>query len=118
MSTVEVYPMLCEKNDSIIKQKSVGTAVKLVLVTQSCPTLCDPVDCSPPGLLYPWNSPGKNTGVGSHFLLQGSNPRLLHCRQILYHLSPGTWQVNFKNPYTEVHVGYEHVFVHGHTDVY
>ena len=38
----------------------------------------------------PWDSPGKNTGMGSHFLLQGifptqgSNPGLLHCRQILY----------------------------------
>ena len=30
---------------------------------------------------------GKNTGVGSHSLLQGSNPGLWHCRQILYHLS-------------------------------
>ena len=44
-------------------------------------------------LLCPWNSPGKNTGVGSHsFLLeifptQGSNLGLLHCRQILYCLS-------------------------------
>ena len=44
-------------------------------------------------LLCPWNSPGKNTGVGCHSLLegifptQGSNPGLLHCRQILYHLS-------------------------------
>ena len=37
---------------------------------QSCPTLCDPIDGSPPGLLHPWDSPGKNTGVGSHFLLQ------------------------------------------------
>ena len=40
-----------------------------------------------------WNSPGKNTGAGSHsllqriFLTQGSNPGLLQCRQILYHLS-------------------------------
>ena len=39
------------------------------------------------------NSPGKNTGVGSHpspqgiFPTQGSNPGLLHCRQIPYHLS-------------------------------
>ena len=47
----------------------------------------------PTRLLCPWNSPGKNTGVGCHFLLQrifltqGSNPDLLHCRQILYHLS-------------------------------
>ena len=44
-------------------------------------------------LLFPWNSAGKNTGVGSHsllqgiFLTQGWNLGLLHCRQILYHLS-------------------------------
>ena len=36
---------------------------------QSCPTLCDPIDSSPPGS-RPWDSPGKNTGVGCHFLLQ------------------------------------------------
>ena len=36
---------------------------------QSCPTLCDPIDGSPPGS-HPWDSPGKNTGVGYHFLLQ------------------------------------------------
>ena len=47
----------------------------------------------PTRLLRPWDSPGKNTGVGCHFLLQGifptqgSNPGLLHCRQTLYHLS-------------------------------
>ena len=44
-----------------------------VLVTQSFPTLCKPMDCSPPG--SSWNSPGilqeKNTGVGCYFLLQG-----------------------------------------------
>ena len=44
-------------------------------------------------LLGPWDFPGKNTGVGCHFLLQGifltqgSNPGLPHCRQTLYHLS-------------------------------
>ena len=54
---------------------------------KSCPTLCDPMDCSP------WNSPGQNTGMGRLFLLQGIfptqglNPGLLHCRQILYQLS-------------------------------
>ena len=37
---------------------------------QSCPTPCDPIDGSPPGLPRPWDSPGKNTGVGCHFLLQ------------------------------------------------
>ena len=36
---------------------------------QSCPTLCDPIDGSPPGSC-PWDSPGKNTRVGCHFLLQ------------------------------------------------
>ena len=36
---------------------------------QSCPTLCDPIDGSPRGS-HPWDSPGKNTGVGCHFLLQ------------------------------------------------
>ena len=39
---------------------------------QSCPTLCDPIDGSPPRLPRPWDSPGKNTGVGCHFLLQVS----------------------------------------------
>ena len=37
---------------------------------QSCPTLCDPIDGSPPGCPHPWDSPGKNTGVGCHFFLQ------------------------------------------------
>ena len=37
---------------------------------QSCPTLCDPIDGSPPGSPRSWDSPGKNTGVGCHFLLQ------------------------------------------------
>ena len=37
---------------------------------QSCSTLCDSVDSSPPGSPRPWDSPGKNTGVGCHFPLQ------------------------------------------------
>ena len=36
---------------------------------QSCPTLCDPMDGSPPGS-RPWDAPSKSTGVGCHFLLQ------------------------------------------------
>ena len=60
---------------------------------QLCPTLCNPVDYSPP-VLYPWDSPGKNAGVGCHallqgiFLTQGSNPRLsglMYCRWVVYH---------------------------------
>ena len=38
---------------------------------QSCPTLCDPMHRRQPTRLpRPWDSPGKNTGVGCHFLLQ------------------------------------------------
>ena len=65
----------------------------LYIVAQSCPTLCNLIDCSPPGFSIHGDSPGKNTGVGCHALLQGifptqgSNPGLLHCRRILYHLS-------------------------------
>ena len=59
----------------------------LVKDAQLCPSLCDPRDSSP------WNSPGQNTGVGSLPILQGifptqgSNPGLLHRRQILSRLS-------------------------------
>ena len=65
-------------------------AIQFSSVAQSCPTLCDPMDCNLLGLLRPWDSPGKNTGVDCHFLLQGifltqePNPGLLHYRQILY----------------------------------
>ena len=58
----------------------------LVKVAQLCPTLCDPMDCSP------WSSPGQNTRMGSLSLLQGifptqgSDPGLPHCRWILYQL--------------------------------
>ena len=39
-------------------------------IAKSYPTLCDLMDCSPPGWFCPWDFLGKNTGVGSHFLLQ------------------------------------------------
>ena len=64
-----------------------------VLAAQSCLTICDPMDSSPPRLLCPWNSAGKDAGVGNHSLLQGifptqgSKPGLLLCRQTLYRLS-------------------------------
>ena len=38
-------------------------------VAQSCPTLSNPMDCSPPGSSVPWDFPGKSTGVGCHCLL-------------------------------------------------
>ena len=60
---------------------------------QSCLTLCDPMDYSPPGSSVHGDSPGKNTGVGCHALLHGILPtqrlnlhllHLVHCRRILY----------------------------------
>ena len=37
---------------------------------QLCSILCDPIDSSPRGFPRPWDSPGKNNGVGCHFLRQ------------------------------------------------
>ena len=65
-------------------EKFHGHCAVLCLVTQSCPTLYDCKDCSPPGSSVYGDSPGNNTGVGSHALFQGifltqeSNPCLLH----------------------------------------
>ena len=42
-----------------------------VVVAQSCSTLCDPMDCIPPVFSVHGSSPGKNTGMGFHALLQG-----------------------------------------------
>ena len=50
----------------------VGLMNVKVLAAQMCLTLCSPMDCSPPGSSVHGDSPGKNTGVGSHALLQGS----------------------------------------------
>ena len=63
------------------------------LVAQSCPTLCDLMDCSPLDSSVHGDSPSKNTRVGCHALLQGIfqteglNLGLVHCRWILYYLS-------------------------------
>ena len=68
------------------------------LVAHLCPTLCNPVDCSPPGLCQ-WNSPGKNPGVGCCAFLQGTlnagiEPASLTStcvgRWVLYHWA--TWE--------------------------
>ena len=49
---------------------------KVSEVAQSCRTLCDPMDCSLTRFLCPWDFPGKNTGVGCHFLPDpGIEPR-------------------------------------------
>ena len=62
------------------------------VISQS--TLCDPLDCR---LFGPWGFSGKNTGVGSHFLLQGtfltegSNLRLLHRGGDFFTTEPSQW---------------------------
>ena len=66
-----------------------GVCVNLSVVSNSW----RPRGLQPARLLCPWDSPGRNTGVGSHFLLQGIFPAqgwnlgLLYGRQILYRLS-------------------------------
>ena len=58
--------------------------MRVCMCAQSCPTLCNPMCCSLPGSSVHGIFPGKSTGVGCHFLLQGifpaqeSNPCLLH----------------------------------------
>ena len=65
----------------------------MCLAAQSCATLCNPMDNSPPGSSGHGDSPGKNTGVGCHALLQGIFspqgwiPGLPPCRWILSGLS-------------------------------
>ena len=85
----------------------------LVLVIQMCPTLYDPLDYSP---LSPWNSPGKNTGVGYHVLLQRIFPtqglnlhllRLLHWQGGLFTTEPSgkplpAWVLQFTNLFLHI----------------
>ena len=77
------------------------------LVSQSCWTLCHPLDCSLPGFLFPRDSPNKNTGVGSHSLLQEifptqrENPGLPHCKWVLYQLSYQGRPCNRRNHHNE-----------------
>ena len=84
-----IYPPFSFQNCFLcpcLKEKGKGLWLLIwtCLVAPSCPTLCDP------RRLCSWDSPGKNTEVVCHFLLQGifptqgSNPSLPHCRQILY----------------------------------
>ena len=81
------------------RQNSRGDSLHEIMccAVPSCSVMSDsllPHGLWPTRILCPWESPGKNTGVGCHALLQGifptqgSNPDLPHCRWILYHLSP------------------------------
>ena len=72
-----------------------------VFIAQSCLTLCDPMDCSPPGSsvhgilqarILEWVTIPSSRGI---FSTQGLNVGLLHCRWILYCLSQG-WSLNLQ----------------------
>ena len=77
----------------------------LCLGAQSCATLCDPMDCSPPGSSVHGNSPGKNTGVGGHALLH----RFLYYRFLFFYcpLSP----IHFLWAYLEEDM-FSHISLH------
>ena len=86
-----------------------------VLVTQSCPILCNSMDRSSPGSSVHGILQIRTAAVGSHFLLQGifltqgSNPGLPYCRQILYGLSHQGSTYNSKQNVTE-HLCDRHCF--------
>ena len=69
--------------------------VRACMLTRFSPTLCNSMDCSLPGSSVHGDSPGKNTGVGCHallqviFLIQGSNPYPPALQAILYHWATG-----------------------------
>ena len=83
-------------NSSVFANSSLPVMVYNMCVCVSCSVISNCLQLhglQPTRLLCPWNSPGKNTGVGCQsllqgiFLTQGLNLGLLHCRQILYYLS-------------------------------
>ena len=102
-----IYCRVCGKNlcsyrffiilsngDNFVFTKSLLHLATFCVLTQSCLTLCDLVDCNPPGSsLHGIFLAEVQKEMGCHFLLQrifptqGSNPGLPLCRQVLYHLS-------------------------------
>ena len=96
-----------------------STAVILVVVVVWSLSRVRLLQCQglqPARFLCPWDSPGKNTGVGCHVLLQGIfltqelNPGLLHCRQILYRLSyKGIAKLNKQLNYTALKISFKYI---------
>ena len=100
LSEITIFPLNCNFFSclrAIKKEQSVGISRLMKCVTYQSLShvqlFVTPWTVASQEFLCPWNSPGKNTRVRCHFLLQGifpiqgSNPGLLYCRWILYHLS-------------------------------
>ena len=99
--TVHGKPPVSERRDGEWRSRAATVFKDAVeayhsLVAKLCPTLCDAMDTGEPAR----DSPGKDTGVGCHFLLQGifwtqgSNLCLLHWQVILYHWV--TWEAHYE----------------------
>ena len=82
-------PIPPDEPSLLSRRSSVCVCISCSVVSNSL----QPHGLQPTRLLCPWDSSGKNTGMGGHALLQGifptqvSNPRLPHCGQIFYRLS-------------------------------
>ena len=110
------------KNISLFYLDILNVLIKIACQSlQSCPTLCDAMDCCWPGSSVHGIFPSKNTGVGCHsllqgiFLTQGSNLYLLcllHWWWILYHWATREALIkinynsyhNFKTYYTKIKI--------------
>ena len=83
----------------------IHTYIHVCVCSQSCLTLCDPIECSPLGSSVHEIFQAWNTGAGCHFHLQGIfptqglNPCLCICKQILYHCA--IWEVH-THTYTHI----------------
>ena len=86
--------------DSLVVSYKTKHTLTTCICIQSCPTLCNLMDCSPPGSSVHWDFSGKNIGMGCHFLLkgifptQGSNPHLLHWQMDSFNTAP-PWKPQF-----------------------
>ena len=68
----------------VYHQRRVGSpCAVLCSVVQSRLTLCNPMDCSPPGSSFHGGSPSTNTGVCHHALLQGTFPPLPSTKKVM-----------------------------------
>ena len=117
---------------STVQQSESAMCAKLL---QSGPTLCNPMDLEPTRLLCPWDSPGKNAGVGCHalfqgiFLTQGSNcisyiscigthtHTHTHTEKLVSSLSLSLSLSIYIYIYIYIHI-YTHTHTHTHTQIY